>query len=301
MATKEKATQDWALDVSDEELSKANPNNFGGEFRRVRFGDYDGEIVDWQLETKEGAKPHQMSVVTFKITKAYASEGEGYVGDMITARYAGSPQSPKMMQDSRARLFGALKIGAGKLTRSAVIGRKITFSVIWNLAKPYMNQETGQTTRSVFANVTAERPAGAPRPTSLDVERLSEKAAKWLEETYGDDETSSGEAQEWEKPATPSPDAGGSGTEEPAQATFKPEDEIADDADVMTYRAHVKLKTEHADDARAALVDQGIDPDGPINVKVLPEELQAALNPKPAKPALPSLGGAKKGTRTKAA
>jgi hypothetical protein len=315
MSKDQQKSQEWTLDVSETELSNANPNNFGGEFRRVPFGDYDGEIADWQLEAKEGGKrPHTMSVVTFKITKAYEDKNADYVGDIIVARYAGSPQSPKMMQDSRARLFAAMKLGPGQHKRSAMIGKRISFSVIWNLAAPYMNQETGKTSRSVFANVTAERPVGHARPAQLDVDRLSAKAEKWIEENYGDDtdDAPTGERQAWEggsSDAGAGADAGGEADAGTSDApTFVPEAELAkhpDVASIMQYRAYIKLKTEHADAAREALVSLGVDPEGPINVDLIEDEpLKAALAPKPAVKAggLPALGGgAKKGTRTKAA
>src|SRR3569833_272521 len=125
MSKEKQQEQDWAIDVSDSELSKANPNNFGGEFRRVMYGDpYTLEITDAQRESKEGAKPHVMMVLTLKVVGAGFPEGKNYIGDAMVARYAGSPQSPKMMQDSRARLFAALKLGPGQHKRSSLLGKR---------------------------------------------------------------------------------------------------------------------------------------------------------------------------------
>jgi len=296
--SKEKQTAiDWALDVSDAELSKANPNNFGGEFRRVIYGDpYTLEIADAQQEAKEGQKPHVMLVITWKVVGAGFDAGKEYIGDSLVARYAGSAQSPKLMQDSRARLFAALKLGAGQVKRSQLIGKRVDAAIVWNLAAPYTNQDTGKTSRSVFANVTGERPVGGQCPTSLDTEKMSAKAAQWIAEEYGDeaDAASDSDAPAWEKPAH----AAGSEADEGADSSapsWRPESEITDPG-VFTYRAVVKLGGEHAEAARDGLTQLGFDPDGPIDVAQLSGDIAEQYKAKfsPAKPAglpgLPSLG-----------
>lgn len=315
MAKNEKAAAgtDFALDVSEEELAGANPNNFGGEFRRVHFGDYRFKIADIELATKEGQKPHQMLVVTSSVVHSYdGGKCDDYVGDSITSRYAGSAQSPKMMQDSRARLFAALKIGAGRLNKSQLIGREFDASVVWNLAKPYVDPDTGEKKQIVFANVTGERPVGAPRPASLNPAQMSAKAARYIADTYGDDDDGDSADDETPQPWEKAGSAAQPETQEDtSQATgFKSEEEInasPEAASYHTYRAHVKLNTEHGPAAREALVGLGVDPDGPIEVKHLPADLAAKLAPvKPALPSLPAIGangaapaaaGAKKGTR----
>jgi hypothetical protein len=298
MSKEKQQVTDWALDVSDAELSKANPNNFGGEFRRVHYGDpYTLEIADAQQEAKEGAKPHVMLVLTWKVVAAGFDAGKDYIGDSIVARYAGSPQSPKLMQDSRARLFAALKLGPGQHKRSALIGKRVDAAIVWNLAAPYTNQETGKISRSVFANVTGERPVGGQCPPTLDPEKMSAKAAAWIEENYGEESDTGGSSDTpaWEQPATAvgsEADAGDAGDTAPS---WRPESEITDPG-VFTYRALIKLGHEHADAAREGLTQLGFDPDGPVDVAQLSGEIAEQYKAKfaPAKPAglpgLPSLG-----------
>lgn len=281
-------TQDWAVEVGSEELARANPNNMGGEFKRFPFGDFDWEIVDANAETKQGERPHVMLVITFTCIGAIDPAHADEVGGTLIARYAGSPQSPKMMQDSRARLFQALGIGSGKVTRATLIGRKLSGSVIWNLAKPVMDPDTGEKKQTVFANLTCERKLGTARPAAFDVARESAKAAKYIADVYGDDAATDDEPAPWADSGAKSAPA----TATPTVPTWQPE--TAATADVYAYRAHVKLGTELAGPAREGLTANGFDPDGPIVVDQLPADIKAqylAKYPPAGAGGLPGLGG----------
>lgn len=291
MANEENEKQrvdEFTMSVDAGELAKANPDNFGGEFRRHAIGDFKFRCVDAWTETKKGDKPHVMLVLDWQSTHAYGAEKDG-VGETITARYAGSPQSPKMMQDSRARLLRSLGINGGTLSKKSFIGREVDASVIWTLAKPRMNTETGELQQTVFTNITCERPVGSKRPETFDPARESAKAVKYLADKYGESDDAPEETPPWAAPS--------GGLEQPAGAASNTpswRDEAEADPTVHQYRAHVKMATPHAELARTTLVGQGWDPDGPINADHLGDmkaAYHAAFPPAPSGglPGLPSL------------
>lgn len=297
--------EDFTLDLTSDDVSKVAPNA-GGAFHRIAFGDYDWEITDVEQETKTGQKPHVMLNVTFKCVKAHDDKNAEEIGQMINGRYAGSPQSPKFMQQRLANLLLAAKvqIPAGqKLKKSMLIGRKLSASVIWVVAKPYMNQETGETTQSVFANLIGERPIGAQRPGTVDPVRDSAKAAKFVRDQYGD----GADDEETETPPWANPSGGVEADAAPATATssYRDEAEAATDPSVHQYRAHVALKTPHAELARTTLVNAGWDPEGPVNVDHLGDMKGAYLAAFPPAstglPGLPALGAAPSNGATGAA
>lgn len=305
-------TDNFSLDLDQDDINSFNPNA-GAGFHRVKYGDYRFKIMDAEQVTKEGENPHVMLKPTFQILHAYDAANASEVGTTMDARYAGSKASPKFMQDRLANLLAAIKLPP-PITKSKLIGREFDATVVWNLGKPQMDQETGQMKpAAVFANVIAERPVGGPRHPSVDPRRDSMKAIRHLEETYGDagDSTPATAAPApWEAPATA---VGSKPDVAPTTPTWRSEADAA--PEVHQYRAHVQLKTQLAAQARDVLVNNGFDPEGPVDVAHLPADLAEAWGKafpataaKPAGlPGLPSLGsangaapaagGAKKGTR----
>jgi hypothetical protein len=273
--------EDFTLDLTGEDVAKRTPNA-GGAFHRVQYADYKFRIVDVEQQAKEGEKPHVMIVCTFSIVAAHELANAGEVGQQMTGRYAGSPQSPKFMQERLANLIKAcaLQLPPGqKLKRSMLVGREFDASVVWTKGQPKMDMETGQTRTPVYANVIGERPVGAPRPPTIDPVRDSRDAAKHVAAEYGDDSDDEVAAPAptpapWTAPAST---AGVTTTVTPPApaSTSSWRDEAEATPAVHQYRAHIKLETAHAAAARQGLIGIGFDPDGPLDVAHLDDATKA--------------------------
>lgn len=278
--------ENFSLDLTSDDVNQYQPSA-GAGFQRVKFGDYRFKITDAEQAAKEGDNPHVMLVPTFTIIAAYDKANESEVGSSMQNRYAGSKASPKFMQQRLVNLLQAIKL-TPPITRAKLIGREFDGTVVWNLGKPQMDPDTGEMKpANVFANCIAERPVGAPRPPQVDPRRDSAKAAKHLEEQYGEvigDDATPTAAAPWSAPA-----AAAAAEPEAPTSTWQPES--AAPADVHAYRAHYQLGTPHADLAKDGLIKIGFDPDGPVDPAKLPADLAAQWKAKKEVPAgLPPLG-----------
>src|SRR5947207_15932593 len=112
--------ENWALDGIDANfLQQVRPNEGARSRERPPKGDYRFKITALEQKAKLGAKPHVMIVPTMTIVKAYDEANASGVGLELLGWYAGSPQSPKMLQERLACLILAcdIKLGPGqKLT-----------------------------------------------------------------------------------------------------------------------------------------------------------------------------------------
>lgn len=299
-----------AFSIDGDWLSTATPNE-GGEFKRLPIGDYRFKVVGCEPKAKRGDKPHVMLKASFVVVEAYDNANKVAIGMPTDGLYAGSKESPKFMKDRLACLIRACKVQVqiGKQLNPAkdLIGREFDGTIFHELSDPSFDEATGMNTkRFVNARLCGERPVGTSRTAAVDPIRMSHAATTWLEKQYGGE------------PAGETPQAFGAVTSPPweqakVQSGYKLDSDIPGEmlANIHEYRAFYQLGTPMAEQARAALVQVGFDPDGSITPDHLTAETREAYLAKFASPKaeLPKLGvvavapatSPAKGTRSKRA
>jgi hypothetical protein len=295
------ATKDFDIGFSPEALSGLTPED-GTGYKRVQFGDFTFKITDGEIiASKNAKKPHNMLKITFTVVKAYDEANTGEVGNEITGLY-GTPSSPPFMQKRFKALCEAVKAkaGPGGLKFSALHGKTFDGSVVWELSDSGKLDEMGRKKFYVNDRVKAERPVGTPRPKNINPAIDSKAAQAYLNnDSGGDSPAEGGDTAPWEAPVGEAAGAVNDDSDpdnDGAVPSYIPEDEVP--ADAHEYRAVIKLGGDEADSARQALIDAGVDPEGPVNVEHLTAATKKAwdakFNPKPGKPGLKPLAGGKK-------
>src|SRR5262249_39599346 len=148
---------------------------------------------------------------------------------------------------------------------SEFVGREYDATVIWELGEPTTDGQ-GRKRRYVNDRIVAERVAGTPRPTQINPEAESRKAIQWvaqLEET-GEPFEAAPKELPWDTTADPE------GVVTPDAPTTT---EAGEDPNIHGYRAVAQMGGKEGDEARAALIQAGIDPDGPVDIKLLPNHI----------------------------
>lgn len=252
---------DFKIEWSPQQAETIKPAT-GGSFRRMADGDYDFEVTALaQVPREDSTKPPSLAV-TSRILKAYDTANVVEVGGEMTTRYQPHATSHEFAQRRFAAFLsavGAKHDGQGNLMASSIRGKRFTASIIWEIAKQGKMGEDGTLKKSVYANMIGERKLGAPRPSDVDPARQSAEAKKYLAKQEEGDEVDQGP---WNAAAnmTPAPTEPAAS---PATSSFLPEDQLPESA--HTYRAFIKLGDSRADQARALLLDNSVDPDGPVN------------------------------------
>jgi hypothetical protein len=272
----------------------------------INVGHYRWRISKTAPEsTKKADKPHVMMKVTFQIVHAYDEKNKDMVGLTIDGRYAGSKESPEVMQKRLKSLAEAAKVQPTKqgIKASAFVGREIDASITWELSQDNSKFDpmTGKPKMYVNARLKAERQVGAALPAGFDPIFDSRAAVAYREKGESGASAPEGDAAPWAAaPATPA----AASTEAPPADLIKE----TDDGTVHGYRAVVALNGEDAQQAREALLAAGYDPEGPIDPELIADaEIKAAyakaMAPAPAAtaPKLAPLGnGAKARTGARA-
>lgn len=255
--------QDFVLGDFTPEMRTSLVPSDGGNFQRIPFGDYRMRIIEAKQQTKEGERPHVMIKVTFKVIDG-VKDG---IGLEVSELYGGSAESPRLMKNKMEALLQALGVSTIP-RRSSFIGREVNATIVWELSKEQIDPTTGEGRRFVNERVKYVRSTNAARPDKVNPESESRQAASYLEEKgWWSPSSSDGDTAPW----------GSSTGELPSllHSGFKPESQA--DESVFTYRAHVKVGGPLAEQARAALVNEGFDPDGPIDANRVDESIRAAF------------------------
>lgn len=301
MAEEKKKTQDFEIGFTPEQFDGIQAND-GAGYRRVLFGHFTGKIIDGEIVASTSAKePHQMIRLTTEIMGTTEDRTKGEIGSSIKNLY-GTPTSPKFMQQRFKALCEAIKVkplpGKKGIMMSQLLGKTYDFTVVWELSDSGKYDENGRKKFYVNDRIKCERIVGAPTPKTINPVADSQKAAKYLDEGQSEG-PAAGDRADWDASPEGSTAAASTETEAPG---FMPEEQV--EADGHEYRAIYKLGGDNAEAAKTALIESGIDPEGPINVEHLTAETAAEYKAKfqPEKPAgktngLKPLGGRATGTR----
>ena len=285
---------DFDLGFTPEQFGSLQPED-GAGWKRLPFGDYTFKIVDGEIiPSKNAQKPHNMLKPTFEVVRAHDDRNKDEVGSQVTGLY-GTANSPDFMQKRFKQLCEACKVSPGKggLKFSQLLGKTFDATVVWEMSDSNKLDDMGRKKYWVNERVKAERVVGVARPKTLNPTADSQKAVRYLE---GQDEAPAVDAAPWTAP-TGTGNGGSAAAEEPVASGFMPEEEV--EAVAHEYRAIYKIGGPDAESAKQALVDAGTDPDGPIDVMHLSEEIKKALEAKNGakKSGLKPLGGKGTGTR----
>jgi hypothetical protein len=158
--------------------------------------------------------------------------------------------------------------GKGGLKLSQLIGKKFDATVIWELSDSNKLDDFGRKKFWVNARVKGERPVGQERPKTLNPVADSVKAVKYAEGLEATD-VPAGDVAPWEAPAVTSTAA-----PEAASSSFIAESEVEPTG--HQYRALYRLGGEDSAAAKEALIDAGIDPEGPVDTAHLDDDLKAS-------------------------
>lgn len=305
------ADKDLSFDLgfSPEQFSTL-PAEDGAGWKRHPFGDFTLKVIDGEIiPTKNAKVPHNMLKVTFESTKAYDERNKGAVGQTVTGLY-GTGNSPAFMQKRFKALCDACKVQPvkGKLTFAMLAGKTFDATVVWEMSDSGKLDDFGQKKFWVNDRVKAERVVGTARPKTIDPVADSAKAVKYLdnqEASDGGDDDNADEPAPWAGGANGAASgaaASGGATSTGAVATtpsFVPESEV--DPQAHAYRALYKIGGEDGEEAKQTLIENGFDPEGPIDLANVPDEIKAKYEAKfPPKAAakkaggLPALSGKKK-------
>ncbi|MDP3768456.1 MAG: hypothetical protein Q8S13_10615 [Dehalococcoidia bacterium] len=288
--TQQTESEEFVLDFTPEMREKVTPND-GGTRPKVNPGDYRLRVDGMKRQTKTGEKPHVMALVEFKIVHAYDTKNALYVGASLPGLYAGSPQSPDFMQQRLEQWLRAVQYkgtpGKG-VSSKELIGREFDACVVRELGKPESDPVTGATKRYTNDRVKSERPVGAPRPPHADPLAESREALVWEEkggmaaevtqeqgattaaQTQGVAQSAPSFAQSAPaQAATPALAAQAAGPRWVDEATVKANTEI------QNYRIYIACGHHQGPEIRKLLVAQNVNPDGPINLDVVPAESKA--------------------------
>jgi len=288
------------INISPEQYAAIQPDQ-GLGYRRVAFGDYTLEIAECEIiPSKNNPNPHNMLKVTFRVKRARDEANATEIGSQLTGLYAGSNQSPPFMKKRFKALCEAVKVapqkGSTGIKVSQLIGKELDASVVWEMSEADKLDELGNKKFWVNDRVKAERPVGTERPAGCNPKGDSQKAVQYLDRGVAATDTV-GDQAPWEAPA----DTTVVGDTQTPAGWLPEEQAIAQGAHL--YRAVIKLGGEEGAQARQMLIDAGIDPDGPIDVRNLTDETVKAayvakFAPATAAPSrLPPLG-AGNGRRT---
>ncbi len=260
--------------------------NDGGSYVRHPFGDYRMRIESVEIKASQGAKPHNMIVVTTKTVAVHEGEEEA-IGQSIVTRY-GTVTSPKFMQQRTKQLLLAVGMN-GRFTPQQLVGREFDATVVWEKGDPTTDAQ-GHERIYVNPRICFERRAGSPKPAKANARAMSSAAIKYLEsQGDGDDdgEVDSGPSvPDWEANnsgastqangnghvasaatnGTNQPVAGGGET---APSGWIPESQVPSSAHL--YRALIALGSPKAAQAEGALKGRRIDPHGPVVIDHVPE------------------------------
>jgi hypothetical protein len=301
MANEQQKDEDFDLGFTPE--TWAGISSWDGiDGQLINIGHYRWRITKTAPEpTKKADRPHVMMKVTFQVVHAYDDKNKDMVGLTIDGRYAGSKESPEVMQKRLKALAEAAKVLPTKqgIKASAFVGREIDASITWELSQDNSKFDpmTGKPKMYVNARLKAERAVGATVPAGFDPIVDSRAAVAYREKGDSAGGAPEGDAAPWAAQPTGAPAA--TPTEAPPADLIKE----TDDGTVHSYRAVVALNGEDAQQARDQLLGAGYDPEGPIDPELIADaEIKAAYlkatAPAPAK--LAPLGNGAKRTGARA-